>query len=225
MRRSRRRSTAPWPALTLALAAGEHHEPVPRRDRRGRRDRRSTSAGACTAGATSAPRSISTQARRERRAQPPDPDAHPDRDRHAHRVSDPDCHTHADPHGHSDRHPVPGPAPATPPRPRPRPPAPIPLPARRAPSAIADFTTLPAASTCVRNRKLTVRFKKPPKGYVVKTVTVKVNAKQVATLKGAKLKQPLYLRKLPKRTFTVTVSIKLTKGKGLTERRRYTACK
>ena len=54
----------------------------------------------------------------------------------------------------------------------------------RAPSAIADFTTLPAASQCVRNRKLTVRMKRPPKGYTVKTVTVKVNAKRVATLKG-----------------------------------------
>ena len=96
---------------------------------------------------------------------------------------------------------------------------------RRGPSAIADFTTLPAASTCVKARKLTIRFKKPPKGYTVKTVTVKVNAKKVATVKGKQLKKPLYLRKLPKGTFTVTVSITLTKGKGLTEKRRYTACK
>ena len=74
-------------------------------------------------------------------------------------------------------------------------------------------------------RKLTLRFKRPPKGYTVKTVTVKVNTKKVATLKGAKLKRPFYLRKLPRGTFTVTVSITLKKGKGLTERRRYTACK
>ena len=47
----------------------------------------------------------------------------------------------------------------------------------------------------------------------------------MATLKGAKLKRPYYLRKLPRGTFTVTVSITLKKGKGLTERRRYTACK
>ena len=93
------------------------------------------------------------------------------------------------------------------------------------PRAIADFTTLPAANQCVSGRKLTLRFKRPPKGYTVKTVTVKVNTKKVATLKGAKLKQPYYLRKLPRGTFTVTVSITLTKGKGLTERRRYTACK
>jgi hypothetical protein len=83
---------------------------------------------------------------------------------------------------------------------------------------------MPAASKCVRNRKLTVRFKKPPKGYSVKTITVRVNNRKVATIKGAKLKKPLYLRKLPKGTFTVTVSITLKKGKGLTERRRYTAC-
>jgi hypothetical protein len=68
-------------------------------------------------------------------------------------------------------------------------------------------------------------MKKPPKGYTVKSVTVKVNAKRVATLKANALKKPLYLRKLPRGTFTVTVSITLTKGKGLTEKRRYTACK
>ncbi len=54
---------------------------------------------------------------------------------------------------------------------------------------------------------------------------MKVNAKKVATLKAKQLKKPLYLRKLPTGTYTVTVSITLTKGKGLTEKRRYTACK
>jgi hypothetical protein len=113
------------------------------------------------------------------------------------------------------------PLPLTPtPTATPTPPAPSPP-----PTAIADFTTLPAASQCVRNRKLTVRLKRPPKGYTVKLVTVKVNAKRVATLKAKALTKPLYLRKLPRGTFTVTVSIKLTKGKGLTEKRRYTACK
>ncbi|WP_211233020.1 hypothetical protein [Solirubrobacter soli] len=102
---------------------------------------------------------------------------------------------------------------------------PTPTPTQAPPSAIADFTTLPAASKCIRGRKLTIKFKKPPKGYTVKTVTVKVNAKKVATVKGKQLKKPLYLRKLPKGTFTLTVTITLTKGKGLTEKRRYTACK
>jgi hypothetical protein len=116
--------------------------------------------------------------------------------------------------------PAPPPAPTATPTPAPGPLAPAPM-----PRAIADFTTLPPASQCVRNRKLTVRLKRPPKGYTVKTVTVKLNTKRVATLKGKKLKKPLYLRKLPRGTFTLTVSITLTKGKGLTERRRYTACK
>jgi hypothetical protein len=132
--------------------------------------------------------------------------------------------------------PTPTPTPTPTPNPLPAPPGgggdpspqPNPLPLQTTatgPSAIADFTSLPAASKCVRNRKLTVRFKKPPKGYAVKSITVRVNKKKVATIKGAKLKKPLYLRKLPKGSFTVTVSIKLKKGKGLTERRRYTACK
>ena len=95
--------------------------------------------------------------------------------------------------------PLPSPAPTATPAPSP-PAAPAP------PSAIADFTTLPAASKCVRGRKLTVRFKSRRRATSVKTVTVKVNAKKVATVKGKKLKQPLYLRKLPKGTFTVTVT-------------------
>ena len=72
---------------------------------------------------------------------------------------------------------------------------------------------------------LTVRFNHPPPGYAARSVTVKVNAKRVATLKGKALQQPLYLRKLPKRAFTVTVTVTLTTGKGLTERRRYTPCR
>ena len=93
---------------------------------------------------------------------------------------------------------------------------------RRRPSPTSP--RFPAATKCVKGRKLTLRFKRPPKGYTVKTVTVKVNKKKLATLKGAKLRKPYYLRKLPRGTFTVTVSITLTKGKGLTERRRYTSC-
>jgi hypothetical protein len=63
-----------------------------------------------------------------------------------------------------------------------------------------------------------------PKGYVVRTVTVKVNGKRVATMMGNALNKPLYLRKLPRRPFSVQITIKLTKGKGLTEKRRYTPC-
>ena len=60
---------------------------------------------------------------------------------------------------------------------------------------------------------------------MVQTVTVKVNGKRKATIKGKQLKKPVYLRKLPTGTFTVEIAIKLKKGKGLTERRRYTACR
>ncbi len=96
-------------------------------------------------------------------------------------------------------------------------PTPDPLPLQNQvapPSAIADFTTLPAASKCVRGRKLTVRLKRPPKGYTVKTATVKVNGKRVATMSGKRLKRPLYLRKLPKGTFTVTGDDQAHEGQG-----------
>ena len=113
------------------------------------------------------------------------------------------------------------------PRRRRRPPSgPPDDPAARRPRAIADFTTLPAASKCVSGRKLTLRFKRPPKGYTVKTVTVKVNAQAAWRRSRAPSSRSRSTCASCRRgTFTVTVSIKLTKGKGLTERRRYTACK
>jgi hypothetical protein len=113
--------------------------------------------------------------------------------------------------------PSPAPAVTEAPPASPQPPAP--------PLAIADFTTLPAASKCVPNRKLRLQLKRPPAGYVVKAAKIKVNGKPVVALKGKRLKRPFYLRKIPKGKFTVTVSITLTTGKSLTERRRYTRCK
>ena len=156
----------------------------------------------------------------------------PHADGNGHRDRGPDRHGHGHPppppppgHRHtatatatatltanSEPNPLPLPAPTA----SPAPPASSPAP--------AAFTTLPPTTKCVRS-KLTVRFKKPPAGYAVKSVTVKVNAKKVATLKGTKLNRPFYLRKLPKRSFTVAVSVALTNGKVLTERRRYTPCK
>jgi hypothetical protein len=87
-------------------------------------------------------------------------------------------------------------------------------------------TTSGAIGPEVRPRPQAVRLvQEAPKGYVVKTITVKVDAKKVATLKTEQPRKPLHLRKLPTGTFTITVTIKLTKGRGLTGGRRYTTCK
>ena len=100
-------------------------------------------------------------------------------------------------------------------RPRTRPPRARSRTSRRSPPP-------PSASS---NRKLTLRLKRPPKGYTVKTVTVKVNGRRVATLKGSSSRSRCTCASCRTGTFTVEVAIKLKKGKGLTERRRYTACK
>jgi hypothetical protein len=113
-------------------------------------------------------------------------------------------------------------------------PDPLPLPAPSptavpatvpAPAATA-FVALPSASKCVRRGgKLTVRFPKPPAGQEVQAVTVKLNAKRLATLKGKTLQKPFYVRKLPKRSFSITVSVSLRSGQVVTGRRRYTVCR
>ena len=132
--------TAAWPAPTLLSPWPARRTSTATRSR-SPAGRRSPSAGASTAPANQRTEVISTKAAgaaSARRRRRPRPPARP-------RPPDP--------------LPLPSPAPTATPAPSP-PAAPAP------PSAIADFTTLPAASKCVRGRKLTVKFKKPPKGYV-----------------------------------------------------------
>jgi hypothetical protein len=65
---------------------------------------------------------------------------------------------------------------------------------------------------------------KLPKDIKVASATVRVNGRRKALVKGAKLKQPIDLRRLPKRTFTVSITIKATDGRSDTTSKRYTAC-
>ena len=125
-----------------------------------------------------------------RRSPDPHADGNGHRDRGPDRHADGDGHRDRGPdrHGHRYRRGDVGPNP-------------LPSPLDREPgtarllAVLAAFATLPPTTKRVRG-KLTVRFKKPPAGYAVKSVTVKVNAKKVATLKGTKLNRPFYLRRL-----------------------------
>ena len=170
--------------------------------------RRSTSAGACTARSNQRTEVISTKpAGAAVRRGTPTPIADRQRDARARR-RDPLPPARARPDRNAD---------ARPPRP---------APARR---TVARSPTSPrsrAASKCVRGRKLTVRFKKPPKGYVGQDGHGQGQRQEGRDGQGqGSSRSRCTCASCPKGTFTVTVTITLTKGKGLTERRRYTACK
>ena len=129
--------------------------------------------------------------------------------------------------------PTPSPTPAPTAIPLPVPPAtptPTPILARRrtpqppAPKA-ADFTTLPAASKCVKRPQAHAPLQAPAQGLHGQDRHREGQHEEAgARSRGPSSSGRYYLRKLPRGTFTVTVSITLTKGKGLTERRRYTSC-
>ena len=163
-----RRSPAPGRAMALVSPQAEPANSTATRSPPAA-GRRSTSAGACTAPAT-AHRGDLDEAAAGRAPSDADADRDADTDGRPPRRRRPRRHGDRD----ADPSPQPLPAPPTPPTPDPA----AAVQRDPGPSAIADFTTLPAASKCVRGRKLTVRFKKPPKGYVVKAVTVKVNARR-----------------------------------------------
>jgi hypothetical protein len=114
--------------------------------------------------------------------------------------------------------------PVTPPAPTPAPPGPTtPAPTPRAPVALADALGLPATTSCVKGGKLTLRLKAPAGAKVV-AVTVKVNGKTKARLKGAKASKAVSLRKL-KGSTKLAVSIKASDKRTYSATRSYKACK
>jgi hypothetical protein len=117
--------------------------------------------------------------------------------------------------------PVTTPTPATP---TPETPAPTtPAPAPTVPVVLADAIGLPATTSCVKGGKLTLRLKAPAGAKVV-AVTVKVNGKTKARLKGAKASKAVSLRKL-KGTTKLAVSIKASDKRTYSAARSYKACK
>jgi spore coat-associated protein N len=119
---------------------------------------------------------------------------------------------------------TPAPTTPTPATPAPTTPAPTtPPPTPTAPVALADAIGLPATTSCVKGGKLTLRLKAPA-GTKVVAVTVKVNGKTKARLKGAKASKAVSLRKL-KGTTKLAVSIKASDKRTYSAARSYKACK
>jgi hypothetical protein len=79
------------------------------------------------------------------------------------------------------------------------------------------------AKSCVRSRRLTVRFR-APKGVRVTRARLYIGKKRVRTVSGRALRRRVTLTKLPTRAFTLIIRARTSKGRSIVVRRRYKAC-
>ena len=118
--------------------------------------------------------------------------------------------------------PTPTPTPTTPVTPE-SPATPATPTAPAPPLAIADALGMPAATSCVKRGKLTLRVKAPAGAKVVSAI-VKVNGKVKAKLKGKKAAKPVTLKKL-KKTTKLAVTVKASDKRTYSASRTYKPCK
>lgn len=90
--------------------------------------------------------------------------------------------------------------------------------------ALADALGLPRSARCVKRRRLTVRLRTPNRARVV-AATIAINGRVRARVSGAKAGAPVKLRRLPKRRFKLSVSVRGADGRGYASVRSYRACR
>lgn len=88
---------------------------------------------------------------------------------------------------------------------------------------VVETLGLPAANTCVKSGKLTLKLK-PPQGTKVVSATVVVNGKVKARLNGAKARKAVSLRGLRGSRSKVSISLKASDGRSYSASRTYRAC-
>jgi sugar lactone lactonase YvrE len=120
------------------------------------------------------------------------------------------------------------PAPPAAPAPAPTPPAtpapvPTPIAAPKKPK-VADVVSLAATTKCLSRRRLTLTVRKRKTGAKVSSIKVAVGKGKAKTYTAKKLKVPVTLTGLPKGTFKVRLTIRLTDGTTLTQTRTYKTC-
>ncbi|HET6510104.1 MAG TPA: hypothetical protein VFG42_25155 [Baekduia sp.] len=121
----------------------------------------------------------------------------------------------------ADPAPVPTPPATTPPATPPTTPAPKPA----AKPKVADVVSLASPKRCLSKRRLTLTVRKPKAGAAkVSSVKVTIGKGKAKTYTAKKLKVPVTLAGLPKGTFKVRLSVKLSDGTTLTETRTYKTC-
>jgi hypothetical protein len=89
--------------------------------------------------------------------------------------------------------------------------------------ALADAIGLPPAKSCVKRRRLRLRLKTPDRARVV-SATIAINRKVKKRVSGAKARRPVKLRRLPKRRFTLGITVRAANGRTYTATRSYRAC-
>jgi hypothetical protein len=123
--------------------------------------------------------------------------------------------------------PEPQPPVAAPPAPAPpvtTPPPPV-TPKPAAKPKVADVVSLATAKRCLSKRRLTLTVRKPKAGAAkVRSIKVTIGTGKAKTYTAKRLKVPLTLAGLPKGTFKVRLSVKLSDGTTLTETRTYRTC-
>ena len=103
-------------------------------------------------------------------------------------------------------------------------PTPTPIPPKvKTPTLTTVVHGLPATKRCVSRRSFTIRLRHP-KGAQIGSATVKVNGKTVATRKGKRVTAPVNLQGLPKGTYKVSITVKLTDGRTVSGTRTYRTC-
>jgi hypothetical protein len=108
----------------------------------------------------------------------------------------------------------------------PAPPAPVvtpPVVAPKKPEA-ADVVSLASPKRCLSRRRLTLTVRKRTTGAKVASIRVTVGKAKPKTYTAKKLKVPVRLTGLPKGSFTVRLTIRLTDGTTLTDSRTYRTC-
>lgn len=115
---------------------------------------------------------------------------------------------------------LPIPAPPAPPGPPPAPPA-----KPTAKPKVADVVSLASAKRCLSKRRLTLTVRKRKAGAAkVASVKVTIGKRKAKTYTAKKLRVPVTLAGLPKGSFKVKLSVKLSDGTTLTETRTYRTC-
>ena len=89
---------------------------------------------------------------------------------------------------------------------------------------VAGIVAFPSAKGCRRSRTLRVRIR-APRGLSATQARLTINGRRARTVRGAKLRQPITLRRLPRGRVKVQLVITLSDRRVVTESRVYRICK
>jgi hypothetical protein len=92
------------------------------------------------------------------------------------------------------------------------------------PKRAAPAANLPSSRSCASRRRFRIRLTRAPRGDRVRSAQVLVNGKRATVVRGTRLRAPIDLRGLPKRTVRVTVTVRTAKGRTLRSARTYHTC-